>query len=784
MRTFSLAALLSLATGTALGIPPVGEGVPPMLAREPNRDASPFFVRDAKKPNHLHQTDRARLEGLDRDYVEAMVRPPIDPAVLDEIERIKGKRSSRIEAPQGVPSPLLATRSGNVIVIQGSNLTVNTQNGTAFDHNNGFIDVANLVLSQYGDNFDFISVWTTFPDQNVAAYYYPLKQDTENLGDCNFNTGETFGCVFDQTGGQLERLQGLVFMNSVSTWQQWDRYFDGVVHPLDSFDSACYSTLGQEIAHRWGSGLRFVDRRTGNISKKMLGRDNSHWAAWLDTNASVMDGWDWQQTGEGRFVVTNEMDRYSQLDLYTIGALAPNRVEDFFWIEDARYEANGLNIDGDLIGNDDVLGLGLPSVAMLEDEWGVELGATGTRVDVRMQDVLDAEGMRCPDSDHAPRAFRQAFVLITGPNETENQALDDAADLEIVEQTWEAWWHDRTDRAVTLCSSLDGDCDHAILKLEVEDDVKVDLGASGKTLLTVIAEEATVKNAQLKVSLSGQGADNVKLKKDTFSLGEIPVGQNREVELEFELGEDTDCGLSFVIDTEVSSENARTERQSVRVLPGFKFLKTSGFADGADDFEVNADGKDTADAESGALEWREVQTSCSMSARAPERDNSADNSAAFVTATRLDGDTTLWSPKLDLEGAVDPEVRFSYWLDGEGGSLTAQLSRDGGDSFRDGKVYDIPGHSWAQGALNVRDIFDGEVPEEIVVRFLFVGNGDTEGGIDDFRAVDVEGVCLQRSNYACGCDVSGSAAPQSTLAVLFALLGLRVGGRKLGRRRA
>lgn len=768
MRFVSTALLCTLFAGSAAAFEPL---VPPMIERAPNRDASPFFVRDAKKPHVLHQSDRARLEGLDRAYVEAMTRPAINPGLLDEIERIKGKRATRIEAPQGVPSPLWATRSGNVIVIQGDNLTVNTQNGISFDHNNGFIDVANIVLSQYGDNFDFISVWTTFADQNVAAYYFPLKQDTENLGDCNFNTGETFGCVFDQTGGQLVNLQGLVFMNSVSMWQQWDSYFDGVVHPLDSFDSACFSTLGQEIAHRWGSGLRFIDSNTGNISKKLLGRDLSHWAAWLDTEASVMDGWDWVDEGD-RFKLVNEMDVYSQLDLYTIGAIAPGQVKDFYWIEGATYDANGLNIDGDPVGSGDVLGLGLPSVAYMRDEYGITVRAEGTRRDVRMQDVLDAEGGRCPDMDHAPRAFRQAFVLITRPGETENQALDDAADLEVVESTWEAWWHDRTDRAVTLCSSLDGDCDHAIVKLEIEDDVKVDLGASGKTTLNVIAEVATVKNAVLTLSLSGQGADNVELKKTTFDLGDVPVGQDRGVEIEFDVGDDTDCGLSFVIEAELSSDNARTERQFVRVLPGFKFLKTSGFADGADDFEVNADGKDTANEGTGALEWREVETSCEMTTRAPERDNSADNRAAFVTHTFLDGDTSVWSPEVDLDGAVDPEVRFAYWLDGDGGKLHVALSRDGGDKFRDAKTYDLPGHSWAQGAINVRELFEGEVPESVVARFLFVGGGAAEGGIDDFRVVDVDGVCLSRSPYACGCDVSGSAAPQSSLWLAAALLGL------------
>jgi uncharacterized protein (TIGR03382 family) len=752
-----------------------GAMLPPM-SRQPNRDASPYFEPDPRAPGKFIPSKKVRaLGGLGREQVEALTRPPLDPAVLDEIEAVKGKRYTTIHPPGLAPSPMAVTQSGNVLILQGNDLTVNTQNGTSFDHNNGFFEVANTVLSRYGDNFDFISVWTTFPDQNVAAYYFPLKNDTQGLGDCNFQAGETFGCEIDQTGGALERLQGLVFMNSVSMWQEWDRQFDGATHDLTSFDSACYSTLGQEIAHRWGSGLRFKDEN-GNTSTKLLGRDNSHWAAWLDTGASVMDGWDWEEDGD-RFELINDMDVYSDLDLYTIGALGPGEVRPFFYIANAKYqESAGVGINGRNIGKGDVLELGLPSVSLME-EYGIDMGATGTRVDVTMQDVLDVEGMRCPDPDHTERAFKQAFVLITRPGESEAQAQDDADELEIVEDTWEKWWHDRTAKAVTLCSVLEDDCAHAVAQLSGLDIPDADIGGDGKQTIKIAAKDATVKNAKLTLTLSGVGADSVELKKSEFDLGDIGAGDAKEVVAEFSVDDGFECGTSFVIDAKLESDNAKTELEHYRVLPGYRIKYENTFKDDEDGFKVNADGKDGAGDDEGGLVFTSVAMSCEMSPRTAERDNSPNDSKAFVTKSDLDGDTSLWSKEIDLEGAVDPVIRYAYWLDGEG-SLTVQLSRDGGDTFKNADVFKEPGHSWAQGTANLHEIFGDELPESVVARFIFAGNGKFAGGVDDFRVVDVDGVCLEQSKWAgCGCNASGSGAPPALFAVL-ATIGLALRRRR------
>src|SRR5690606_10080453 len=121
-----------------------------------------------------------------------------------------------------------------------------------------------------------------------------------------------------------------------------------------------------------------------------------------------------------------------------------------------------------------------------------------------------------------------------------------------------------------------------------------------------------------------------------------------------------------------------------------------GFATIDNGFGVNDDGEDgTSAAAQGALRWSEVELSCDMTQRTPERDASPANRGAFVTGpgtdhvpnlidddpglgSELTGDTSLWSPRVSLAGTRDPEIRFAYWLDGQpGDTLKVQLSQDG-----------------------------------------------------------------------------------------------------------
>lgn len=733
--------------------------------------ANPYFVADPNDPRVLLPAPGFAEHGFDRGYVEKMTRPPIPHAVLDDWEMRHPSRAVRLEAGAALVNPLAATAiDGSIVVIEGNNTLVGTTNdgSLGFNHNEGMFDVANSVLSTLGDKFDFITVWTTFPDGQVAAYYSPQRQDTLGLGECNFNAGRTFGCVFDQTG---LRVQGLVFMNSVSTWQESDRQYDGVVHPLDEFESGVYATLGQEVAHRWGSGLRFVDPRTGNVSNKLLGRDFSHWASYVDTDASVMDGWDWDDERDGVFALLNDMSIYSTLDLYTMGALPVASAQPFFFIDGAQYTGGGAFGIGGAVGAQDVLQL--PSVAFMKEN-GVNLGATGERVDVTIQDVADAEGNRCPDPDHTQKAFTQAFVLVTRPGQTRAQAATEITQLELIADTWQKWWSDRTGKALTLCTNLAGECKQAAATLGggAVDAPSGDLIQPGDEVtlhVEVVTSGDAVKNARVNIELKGAGADHASVKQAEIALGDLDEGAVVDVPVELSFNEDMPCGSPTIVVANIVSDNAPTVREEYRLFPGYDNVFVEDFGT-SDDFTVDND-----NADSGGFERIDIALSCEMSKRTPERDATPANAGAYVTgsADELSGDAAIISPVIDLRGTVKPQLRFNYWLDGQG-RMIVELSKDGGESFLDALVEEEPGHEWKLGFIDIEEALGG-VPDEVIIRFSFSNSdGPAEGGVDDVRLLARAGKCAGVFGLGfCGCSTSGEASPQALLAALLGLLGVR-----------
>ncbi len=755
------------------------------------------WVSDPANPRVL----RPKQPGvINRDYVEMMAIPRF-PATTSAPSVDVPDEERRVALPE---APLLANAAtairGRVIVIEGSNsLVEQTGNGfSMLDHRGGTGSsrIMNQVLGAFGDNFDFITVFTTFDDPGVAAYYLPLKQDVDGLGECQPRAGKTFGCLFDQFDGQLENLQGFVFMNSLPFWQDWDFNYDGVVHPFSSFDSAVYATLGQEIAHRWGSGLRFVDPRTDRVSNLLLGRDGSHWAAYVDSDASVMDGWDWVVDGD-RFDLVGDMDRFSTLDLYTLGALPVAAAKPFFVIDDAFYDIIGndrIGLDGRPIGAADVLQL--PSDALMESLFGMQVGAVGEQVPVTIQDVVDAEGNRCPDPDNTQRTFRQGVVLVTRPGQSIAQVESQAAQLNEVLATWEDWWLDRTDKRLKLCTELDTPCVHAQQRLtggKVEHEgTTFNPGAKATVKLTVQSVDATVEGAVISLRADGDAADFMTFP-SSVEVGRVGRNEEKTVSFEIDLDAAYPCGTGAIIVATLDADNAATVVEEIRFFPGYKTLFEEDFASDEHRFEANADGKDgTTSASAGALRFQEkIELSCDMSQRTPERDASPDNDGAFVTGpgtdhvpnlldndpgegAELDGDTSLWSPVFDLEGTLDPELRFAYWFDGEpGDSLLVQLSGDDEKTFVTGREITESFHGWVVGRVSVRDVF-GNVPPKVTARFIFEGNGALEGGIDDVRMLDFDGECTSfaRGGF-CGCSENGDSTPAAPLALLMGLVGLR-----------
>ncbi len=771
-----------------------------------------LMVSDKKNPRILHSK---RPGVIDRKWIERTAMPRLQPGLLENLDAVApaGVGDRVLQSPEAPPLANAAISiQGHVLVVEGtSSLVVQAQQldprscagqaqfptASTFNHANGSFDVINTVLSNLGDNYDFITVFTTFDDPCAAAYYFPLKQDIDGLGNCDFERGDTFGCLFDQTNGQLQNLQGFVFMNSLQTWRDSDVNYDGVVHGFDDFQSSVFSTLGQEVAHRWGSALRFVDPRDNEVSELLLGRDNSHWAAYVDTDASVMDGWDWSADAvDGRFELEGDMERFSTLDLYTLGALPVAAAKPFFVIDDAFFDVQGsdqLGIDGARIPADIVLQL--PSDALM-DQIGMNVGATGEQVPVTIQDVVNAEGNRCPDPDAAQKTFRQAVLLITRPGQSAASVAGIVADLNTTLDTWEAWWLDRTNKQLRLCTSLDGDeCTHAQMSVVGGDIVHAgdsfQPGTEGTLTLTVAASGRDVENAVVTFERLGESGAFVGLP-DSAVIGNIDADESATVEVPIALDASYPCGFSSLIKMTVTADNAATVVEELRTFPGLKTLSEEKFATADHGFGVNVDELDgTTEGRDGALRYTEkVELTCDMTQRSPERDASADNAGAFVTGPGTDhvpnlidddageggelgGDTSLWSPPFNLKGTRDPEIRFAYWFDGvdPDDKLTVQLSGDGEKTFVAATTITKSIHAWTVSRVSMRDVFDGEVPDTVTARFLFEGNGQLKGGIDDVRLLDYDGECLSAAR-GCGCSADGEGSPSAPLAVAIGLLAL------------
>lgn len=764
--------------------PPPPEG----MSFEPMRE-NPYFVRDDEDPRFLQRAPGAEQRGIDRGYVEMMVRGDLPRETLDLLERDAPGAVTTMPLPSP-PDPTLlpfqATAiSGNVIVIEGTEqLVPMTERGRMFNHNgNGLQMAIGQVWNRLGDNFDFITVMTTFEDPGAAGYYLPLRQDVTGLGECNTNTGATFGCVFDQLDSQL---QGFVFMNSLGYWRSWDRQMDGIVHPIASFDSSVYAVMGQEIGHRWGAGLRFKDPRTGATSKKLLGRDESHWAAWVDTDASIHDGWDWEPEGNN-FVLVDDMRRFSTLDLYAMGALPVASAKPFFFIDNARFVPNAL------VGN--VLipaeaALQIPSVEWLADNYGVTLKASGERVDLDIQDIVDAEGNRCPDPDHTQKSFRQAIVLVTAPGQTVQQVQPFVQELELMMATWEDWWRDRTNKALTLCTSLTEGCEHnemtigeGVIEDETEDDI-VEPGEYFELIVPVSPRgNSVIENAVAHIRLEGNGAEDVVIV-DKIELGDL--NSETDLVIPMEIGEEYGCGLSVIARVTVESDNAPSVSGEYRIFPGYKQLFAATFDDGEDGFTPNQDGLD--ENTRGGFVHGDVMLNCAMSPRTPEKDASAGQGGAFVTGNEgveLDGVTSLFSPEIPLDGAVDPEIRFMYWLDGAAGSGKLKVSVSGsGKGFTEAKVYEEPYHGWILGRVVLSEVYE-EIPASVYLLIEAEGDGRVEAAIDEVRVLDRAGSCaVGYGGCMCAAEPlakSGSKVPYGAFALGGLLLAL-AGRRRRARR--
>jgi len=272
------------------------------------------------------------------------------------------------------------------------------------------VAVMQVFLESFADRYDSVIVWLDFPyilGGGAFAYEFSVKNDIRGIGQPIFDAS--------RQAGSRGRLSSFVQMGTLGNYPaDPNTTFLGTNTTLD--------VLGQEVGHRWLAFLAVF--QAGNPA--LLGRSFAHWSFFFDSKASDMEGNGIRDNGNGTFTTFEATSRYSQLDQYVMGLRGPSEVEDMFYVA---------NAPGDP-GDAPAIGITFP----------------GERRDVRIQDIIAAEGPRVPSSATAPKSFNQAFILVTragaGP------AAGSVDKLERIRAAWVDYWGPATDGRSTIDTSL------------------------------------------------------------------------------------------------------------------------------------------------------------------------------------------------------------------------------------------------------------------------------------------------------------------------------------------
>jgi Tol biopolymer transport system component/flagellar hook assembly protein FlgD len=258
---------------------------------------------------------------------------------------------------------------------------------------------ARSFFSTHRDGYDFLIVFPTFayelsagvPGGEVLGLHTLVRNDV-------VGTGQPVGSTGDY--GSPARLKGYLDINAL---------VPGI--SSGSVDTTL-GVIAHEMAHQWSGRATFLDSVTGAPSLDLLGQEQAHWSYFLDTDGSVLYGSRWQASGTGSFTSLESMRRYSALDLYLMGLLAPSEVPKFTLIRPAA---------------------GTPHAAMdLPPPDGTVV--QGTPQTVAIDQVIQAMGPRSPSAADAQVSFRAAFALLVGPGQTATP--DQIAFVDSVRREW------------------------------------------------------------------------------------------------------------------------------------------------------------------------------------------------------------------------------------------------------------------------------------------------------------------------------------------------------------
>ncbi len=225
-----------------------------------------------------------------------------------------------------------------------------------------------------------------------------------------------------------------------------DRYTGIIGYALSGIE-----LQGHEFGHQWLVGIR-AKTVEGKYLCAMKGYEptgepkqgdcewntsiddyNQHWSYYFNSDASLMYGSRIKDLGGGKFEISYDHPKYSELDQYLMGLRSAEEVspDKLFYVDDGK---------------------GNSGSASLPIQPGKTATVTGTRVNFTVADIIRAMGERIPQKE--PCHWKGAFIIVHEAGKPPSQTTINKVDT--YRKRWETFYDWATDNRGSFDTTLDG----------------------------------------------------------------------------------------------------------------------------------------------------------------------------------------------------------------------------------------------------------------------------------------------------------------------------------------
>lgn len=245
-----------------------------------------------------------------------------------------------------------------------------------------FVTAAQKFYETHDDAYDYLVFYNTLDipaADGIVAWESTVRNHRSGYGDQQVDIGKEFGSA--------SRLQAIMNMGPLSQFPKDPKAF---VPARQTARDTSITVLAHEAGHLFLAYASIRDSR-GPRNRPMLGYQNFHWAFVFNSEASLLEGERIRDDGPGvspRFTTSAATEAYAPLDQYLMGFRAPEEVPPTFLVTGEKAD----------------------SMAFQHPQVGASFD--GSRRDIQLDEIIQAEGRRTPDHTVAQRHFRFAFIVI------------------------------------------------------------------------------------------------------------------------------------------------------------------------------------------------------------------------------------------------------------------------------------------------------------------------------------------------------------------------------------